>query len=98
METKWKRLASFIVVFLIATICWAIVAESILQIERKYWIWPPIYLLLVVVYWVPAWGAVASQLKELPNRRSRIYRGTGCLFMAMVVFLVLCALLAIVFM
>ena len=58
----------------------------------------PVCLVLLVLYWLPAWGAIASQAEDIEDPRARLARTGGCLFVALVVFLVICALLVILFM
>lgn len=84
-------------VILGVTVSWVILAEYILHIERKYWLPFPLYFLAIVLFWVPAWGAIASRMEDVQNSRERWIQGAGCLFVALVVFLVICLLLAILF-
>lgn len=91
------RLAGLLVVMFGVALSWAILAEYVLDIDRYYWLRFPFYFLFVVLYWIPAWGAIASHLEGLPGNRQRWIRGGGCLFVALAVFLLICLLLAIVF-
>ena len=95
---SWRRLSAILVVVAGACISWAVIAEYILGIERRYWIWVPVYVVLIVLYWVPAWGAIASRAQDIEGKGVRWLSEGGCLVLALVVFLVLCALLAILFM
>lgn len=97
-KSKWRRLSALLIVVAGACISWALIAEYLLGIERRYWIWLPVYLVLVVLYWVPAWGAIASRAQVIEGKGVRWLSETGCLVVALFVFLVLCALLAILFM
>jgi hypothetical protein len=97
-KSKWRRLSALLIVVAGACISWALIAEYLLGIERRYWIWLPVYLVLVVLYWVPAWGAIASRAQAIEGKGVRWLSETGCLVVALFVFLVLCALLAILFM
>jgi hypothetical protein len=97
-NSKGQRLSALLVVVAGVCISWALVAEFILRIERRFWIWVPVYLVLLVLYWVPAWGAIASRAQAIEGRGVRWMSEGGCLFIAFLVFLLLCALLAIVFM
>lgn len=78
-------------------VSWVILAEYVLHIERYYWLRFPFYFLFVVLYWIPAWGAIGSHIEGLPGNRQRLLRGGGCLFVALAVFLLICLLLAILF-
>jgi len=91
------RLAGFLVVVFGVTISWVILAEYILNIERDYWLRFPLYFLLIIVYWIPAWGAIGSRMEDVADTRTRWLQGAGCLFVALVVFLLICLLLAILF-
>lgn len=95
---KWRRVSALLVIVAVVSISWAVTAEFLLGIERRYWIWLPVYLVLVVLYWVPAWGAIASRAQGIEGKGVRWLSETGCLVVALLVFLVLCALLAILFM
>ena len=97
-HTKWRRLSALLIVVAGVCISWAILAEFMLGIERRVWIWVPVYVVLVVLYWIPAWGAIASRAQNIKGQGKRWLSETGCLVVAMLVFLVLCALLAILFM
>lgn len=94
---RWRRLSALLIVVVGVCVSWAVVAEFLLGIERRYWIWVPVYLVLVALYWVPAWGAIASRSESVADHGARWLKETGCLLIALVVFLVLCALLAILF-
>jgi hypothetical protein len=91
------RLVGLLVVFFGVAVSWVILAEYVLDIEREYWLRFPLYFLFIVAYWVPAWAAIASRTEDLPSTRERLLTGSGCLFVALVVFLVICLLLAILF-
>lgn len=97
-QSRRRRALGLVIVAIVVAASWAILAEGILGIDRKYSFWVPVYLLLLVLYWVPAWAAIATRLEDIPEKRSRLAKGGGCLFFAFVVFLLICALLAIVFM
>lgn len=97
-KTWWRRLSALFIIVMIVSISWAIMAEYLLRIERKDWIWVPVYLALLALYWVPAWGAIASQAEGIADRKVKLAKTGGCLLAALVVFLVICALLAILFM
>jgi len=97
-----KKRGAFLLVGLLIVIfgvalSWVILAEYVLNIDRYYWLRFPFYFLFVVIYWIPAWGAIASQIEDLPGTRERLIRGGGCLFVALAVFLLICLLLAILF-
>jgi len=91
------RLAGFLVVVFGVTVSWVILAEYILHIERDYWLRFPLYFLLIIIYWIPAWGAIGSRMEDVADTRERWMQGAGCLFVALVVFLLICLLLAILF-
>ena len=91
------RLAGFLAVMLGVAVSWVVLAEYVLDIERDYWLRFPFYFLFIVLYWIPAWGAIGSRIEDLPTTRERLLTGSGCLFVALVVFLVICLLLAILF-
>ena len=91
------RLVGLLVVIFGVVASWAILAEYILNLERDYWLRFPLYFLLIIAYWIPAWGAIASRMEDVPNTRERWVQGAGCLFVALVVFLLICLLLAILF-
>ena len=91
------RLAGFIAVIIGVTLSWVILAEYILDIERDYWLRFPLYFLLIIIYWIPAWGAIGSRMEDVEGNRERWLQGAGCLFVALVVFLLICLLLAILF-
>ena len=97
-KSKWRRLSALLVVVAGVCISWAVTAEYLIGMERRYWVWLPVYLVLIVLYWVPAWGAIASRAEDIEGKGVRWLSETGCLVVAMFVFLVLCALLAILFM
>lgn len=96
-KSKVYRLTGLLVVILGVAVSWVILAEYILHIERDYWLRFPLYFLFVVFYWIPAWGAIGSHIEEVAGTRERWVQGMGCLFVALVVFLVICLLLAILF-
>jgi hypothetical protein len=91
------RLAGFLVVVFGVAVSWVILAEFILHIERDYWLRFPLYFLLIIIYWIPAWGAIGSRMEDVADTRARWLQGAGCLFVALVVFLLICLLLAILF-
>jgi membrane protease YdiL (CAAX protease family) len=97
-QSRRRRALGLIIVVVGVAASWGILSEGILGIDRKYAFWVPVYLLLLVLYWVPAWAAIATRMEDVPENRSRLAKGGGCLFVAFVVFLLICALLAIVFM
>jgi hypothetical protein len=97
-KSRRRRLSALLIVVAGVCVSWAIIAEFILGLPRRYWIWVPVYVVLVVLYWVPAWGAIASRAQDIEGRGSRWLSEGGCLAIALVVFLLLCALLAILFM
>ena len=78
-------------------VSWVILAEFILHLERDYWLRFPLYFLLIIIYWIPAWGAIGSRMEDVADTRARWLQGAGCLFVALVVFLLICLLLAILF-
>jgi len=96
-RSRVYRLAGFLVVVFGVTVSWVILAEYILHIERDYWLRFPLYFLLIIVYWIPAWGAIGSRMEDVADTRTRWLQGAGCLFVALVVFLLICLLLAILF-
>ena len=97
-KKRWAyRLVGLVVVVFGVAVSWVILAEYVLDIDRYYWLRFPFYFLFVVVYWIPAWGAIASQLEDISGTRERWVRGGGCLFVALAVFLLICLLLAILF-
>jgi hypothetical protein len=96
-QRRVYRLVGFLAVIFGVAVSWVILAEYILHIEREYWLRFPLYFLLIVVYWIPAWGAIGSRMEDVPNTRERWLQGAGCLFVALVVFLLICLLLAILF-
>ena len=97
-KKRWAyRLVGLVVVVFGVAVSWVILAEYVLDIDRYYWLRFPFYFLFVVLYWIPAWGAIASHIEELPGNRQRWIRGGGCLFVALAVFLLICLLLAILF-
>jgi hypothetical protein len=97
-KTKWRRLSALLIVVAGVCLSWAVIAEYLFEFERRYWIWLPVYLVLIVLYWVPAWGAIASRGQDIEGKGVRWLSETGCLAIALLVFLLLCALLAILFM
>jgi hypothetical protein len=96
-RSRVYRLVGLLAVFIGVAVSWVILAEYVLDIEREYWLRFPLYFLLIVFYWIPAWGAIASRTEDLPSTRERLLTAGGCLFVALVVFLVICLLLAILF-
>lgn len=94
---KAYRLAGLLVVVVGVAVSWVILAEFLLDIEREYWLRFPLYFLAIILYWVPAWGAIASQIEKLPSTRERLLRGGGCLLVALAVFLLVSLLLTILF-
>lgn len=97
-QSKWRRLSALLIVVIGVCISWAVIAEFMLGIERRFWIWVPVYVVLIVLYWVPAWGAIASRAQGIEGKGVRWLSESGCLFIALLVFIILCALLAILFM
>lgn len=94
---KKRRLTALLVVLAAVVVSWPVIAGRLLGIEREIWLWIPFYLLFIVLYWFLAWGAIAGRLEDLPDRRNRWLKGSGCLALALVVFILMCALLAVVF-
>jgi len=94
---KWRRFYGLLAIVLAVSVSWAIVAEYLLEIEPRYWLRVPLGLLLVVGYWVPAWGAIGSYLDDQADPQRRSLRAVGCLGVALLVFLLVCALLAVLF-
>lgn len=94
-KARWQRWLGLVMVLIGVALSWAIVAEFMLGIQRRYWIWVPLGLAGVVLYWIPAWGAIGAHLEEVEDRRARWLRGAGCMALALVVFLLVSALLAI---
>ena len=91
-RSRVYRLAGFLVVVFGVTVSWVILAEYILHIERGYWLRFPLYFLLIIVYWIPAWGAIGSRMEDVADTRTRWLQGAGCLFVALVVFLLICSM------
>ena len=89
------RLAGFLVVVFGVAVSWVILAEFILHIERDYWLRFPLYFLVIIIYGIPAWGAIGSRMEDVADTRARWLQGAGCLFVALLVFLLICLLLAI---
>jgi len=96
-KSRVYRLAGFLAVIIGVAASWAVLAEFILGIERDYWLRFPLYFLLIVIYWIPAWGAIGSRLEDVPGTKERWVQGAGCLLAALAVFLLICLLLAILF-
>lgn len=80
-----------------AAVSWVILAKYMLGIDRDDWIRFPLYFLAIVFYWIVAWAATATYVEDFSRTRERLVRGAGCLFIALVVFLVICLLLTILF-
>lgn len=89
------RRLGLLIVAVGAGVSWALIAEYLLQIERRDWVTFPVYFLLIVFYWLLAFGAIADHVQDLENPRARWVRGGVALLIALMVFLLLCALLAI---
>jgi hypothetical protein len=94
---RWRRLVGILAIVLAVSISWAILAEYFLHLDRRNSVLVPLGLLLVVAYWVPAWGAIGSWLDNQDDPGRRGIRGAGCLALAFVVFLLICALAVILF-
>lgn len=92
---KHLRRLGLLAVALIAVLSWALIAEYMLDIAVRYWAWLPVYLLLIVFYWLLVFGAIADHLQDIPERGERWLKGAGAVFVALLVFLLLSALLAI---
>ena len=96
-KTRVYRLVGLLVIIFAVAVSWVVLAEYILHIEREYWLRFPLYFLAIVFYWIPAWGAIASRMEDVPGTKERWVQGAGCLFIALGVFLLVCLLLAILF-
>lgn len=94
---RWRRFVGVLAIVLAASVSWGIVAEYLLDMEPRYWLRVPLGVLLVVGYWIPAWGAIGSYLDEQEDQHGRSLRALGCLGVALLVFLLVCALLAVLF-
>ena len=94
---RTQRLIGVLAVVLGVAVSWVILAKYLLGIEREDWIWFPLYFLTIVFYWIVAWAATATYIEDFAALRERWVRGAGCLFIALVVFLVICLLLTIMF-
>lgn len=96
-QLRRRRLIAVLVVLAAVAISWPVTAVYVLGLPRAYWLWVPFYFTFITLYWVLAWGSIAGHLEELPDRRDRWVKGSGCLFLALVVFVLICALLAVLF-
>lgn len=94
-KRTFRRRLGFVVVAVGAAISWALIAEYLLQIERRYLAWLPVYFVLIVFYWLLVFGAIADHLQDIPARGERWLKGVGAVFVALLVFLLLSVLLAI---
>ena len=92
-----RRLVAVLVVVAAVAITWPVIAVYLLGLPRAYWLWVPFYFAFITLYWVLAWGSIAGHLEELSDRRDRWVKGTGCLFLALLVFVLICAIFAVVF-
>ena len=70
-------------------------AEYLLKISSRYWFWIPIGLLLVVLYWRLAWGAIGTYLESPVEEKRGWATGAGCMILALAVFLLICILVSI---
>ena len=96
-QLRRRRLIAVLVVLAAVAVSWPVTAVYVLGLPRAYWLWVPFYFTFITLYWVLAWGSIAGHLEELPDRRDRWVKGSGCLFLALVVFVLICALLAVLF-
>jgi hypothetical protein len=96
-QLRRRRLIAVLVVIAAVAITWPVVAVYLLGLPRAYWLWVPFYFAFITLYWVLAWGSIAGHLEELSDRRDRLVKGTGCLFLALLVFVLICALVAVLF-
>ena len=87
-----------LVVVAAVAVSWPVTAVYVLGLPRAYWLWIPFYFAFITLYWVLAWGSIAGHIEDLPERRDRWVKGSGCLLLALVVFVLICALLAVLFM
>ena len=94
-KQKFQRRFGLFVVAGGAALSWALIAEYLLDIERQYWAWFPVYLVLIVFYWLLVFGAIADHVQDLRTRRERWLKGGVALIVALLVFVLLSALLAI---
>ena len=97
-QLRRRRLIAVLVVVAAVAISWPVTAVYVLGLPRAYWLWIPFYFAFITLYWVLAWGSIAGHLEDLPDRRDRWVKGSGCLLLALVVFVLICALLAVFFM
>ena len=96
-QLRRRRLIAVLVVLAAVAVSWPVTAVYVLGLPRAYWLWVPFYFTFITLYWVLAWGSIAGHLEELPEGRDRWVKGSGCLFLALVVFVLICALLAVFF-
>ncbi|MGD8359528.1 MAG: hypothetical protein PVG42_15835, partial [Lysobacterales bacterium] len=96
-KARWFRLAGMVMIFIGVSVSWALVAEFLLEIEPVYWLWLPLGLAAVFLYWFLAWGSIADKMEDIDNRRERWTKGAGCMVVALLVFLLICVLLGIFF-
>ena len=85
----------FAAIVLGAALSWAVVAEYLLKISSRYWFWIPIGLLLVVLYWRLAWGAIGTYLESPVDEKRGWATGAGCMILALAVFVLICLLVSI---
>jgi len=97
-QLRRRRLIAVLVVVVAFAVSWPVTAVYVLGLPRAYWLWIPFYFAFITLYWVLAWGSIAGHLEDLPDRRDRLVKGSGCLLLALVVFVLICALLAVLFM
>lgn len=93
-KIKRRRLTALFVVLAAVAVSWPVIAVYLLGLPRVYWLWVPFYFVFITLYWVLAWGSIAGHLEELPEGRDRWIKGSGCLVLALIVFILLCALIA----
>lgn len=96
-QLRRRRLIAVLVVLVAVAVSWPVTAVYVLGLPRAYWLWVPFYFTFITLYWVLAWGSIAGHLEDLPVGRDRWVKGSGCLFLALVVFVLICALLALFF-
>jgi hypothetical protein len=94
---RTQRLVGLFAIILGVAVSWVILAKFMLGVEHDDWIRLPLYFLAIVFYWNVAWAATATYIDDFATLRERWVRGAGCLFIALVVFLVVCLLLTILF-
>lgn len=90
-----RRTVGFAAVVLAVALSWALVAEYLLKINSRYWFWIPIGLLLVVLYWRLAWGAIGTYLESPVEEQRGWATGAGCMALALLVFVLICVLVSI---